>query len=104
MGQKEVSMKARELLTLRYLPSLLESDESVRRLTDEEHVGGRVLNLSLLIVVCAFGYGLVMGSYHSLLQALAAGVKVVLLFAVALVICFPAFFVIQHILGSKLRF
>ena len=44
-----------------------------------------------------------MGSYHSAFQALAAGVKVCVLFSLALLICFPAFFIIQFILGSRLK-
>ena len=44
-----------------------------------------------------------MGSYHSFIQALTAGAKVSVLFSLALLICFPAFFIIQFILGSKLK-
>ena len=45
-----------------------------------------------------------MGSYNGVLQAISSGVKVPLLFLLALLICFPAFFILQHALGSKLRF
>jgi len=43
-----------------------------------------------------------MGSYHSLIQSLVAGLKVILLFLGTLIICFPSFFVIQQVLGSKM--
>ena len=43
-----------------------------------------------------------MGSYHSLLQSIVAGVKVVALFLFTIVICFPSFFIIQQVLGSKM--
>ncbi|MBI9068315.1 MAG: hypothetical protein JEZ09_13560 [Salinivirgaceae bacterium] len=58
-----------------------------------------------LLVICAFTflYGIIMGSYHSFAQSLAAGVKVLLLFLGAFVICFPSFFVIQQVLGSKMN-
>jgi hypothetical protein len=44
-----------------------------------------------------------MGSYHSVLQAVVAGAKVIVLFLCTLVICFPSFFVIQQVLGSKMN-
>ena len=56
----------------------------------------------LVICVFAFLYGVVMGSYHSFLQALVAGLKVVFLFLCSVIICFPSFFVIQQVLGSKM--
>ncbi len=64
------------------------------------------LILRQVLIICAFGfiYGLVMGSYHSLIQALVAGVKVMFLFIASLIICFPSFYIIQQILGSKLSF
>lgn len=56
----------------------------------------------LTICALAFIYGLVMGSYHSILQAISAGIKLVLLFLLTLTVCFPSFFIIQKVLGSKL--
>jgi hypothetical protein len=56
----------------------------------------------LIICLCIFVYGLLMGSYHSLLQSLVAGVKVVFLFFCTLLICFPSFFIIQQVLGSRM--
>jgi len=44
-----------------------------------------------------------MGCYSGPLQALTAGVKVPVLFALSLFICFPAFFLLQFILGSKMK-
>lgn len=59
-----------------------------------------------VFVICMFGfiYGLVMGSYHSFIQATVAGVKVMFLFIASLIICFPSFYIIQQILGSKMSF
>jgi hypothetical protein len=45
-----------------------------------------------------------MGSYNGFLQAISSGIKLPLLFTLALLVCFPAFFIIQHVLGSKLGF
>lgn len=62
------------------------------------------LILFQILVICAFAfvYGLVMGSYHSLLQSFVAGVKVIALFLFTIIICFPSFFIIQQVLGSKM--
>jgi hypothetical protein len=43
-----------------------------------------------------------MGSYHSFPQSFVAGLKVVFLFFCTIIICFPSFFVIQQVLGSKM--
>jgi len=57
----------------------------------------------LVICVFAFVYGIVMGSYHSFLQSISAGVKVIALFLFTIIICFPSFFIIQQVLGSKMN-
>lgn len=66
-------------------------------------VSNRLL-LNQLLVICAFSflYGLLMGSYHSLLQSVVAGLKLTFLFLSSILICFPSFFVIQQVLGSKM--
>ena len=57
-----------------------------------------------ILIICAFTfiYGTVMGSYHSFTQSIVAGFKVTILFLSTLLICFPSFFVIQQVLGSKM--
>jgi hypothetical protein len=59
-----------------------------------------------LVIIClfAFLYGIVMGSYHSFIQSLVAGVKVIILFLSTVILCFPSFFIIQQVLGSKMSF
>ena len=61
-----------------------------------------IMNQLLTIIVFTFLYGVVMGSYHSLLQSVVAGIKVTFLFFSAIIICFPSFYVIQQVLGSKM--
>lgn len=96
-------MGFRKLLTFEYFPSLQSSDEFYEKIIDPTNAGVRILNQVMLLVVFSFLYGTIMGSYHSLAQALAAGVKVSLLFTLVLAICFPAFFIVQYILGSRLK-
>ena len=63
-----------------------------------------IFNQILLICGFAFLYGMVMGSYHSLLQSVVTGLKVIILFLSTVIICFPSFFIIQQVLGSKMSF
>ena len=67
-----------------------------------DHSGRYILQQVLVICLFTFLYGVVMGSYHSLLQSLTSGVKVTFLFLCSIIICFPSFFVIQQVLGSKM--
>jgi len=63
-----------------------------------------IFNQIVLICVFAFFYGMVMGSYHSFLQSVVTGLKVIILFLSTVIICFPSFFIIQQVLGSKMSF
>ena len=63
-----------------------------------------IINQLLLICGFAFLYGMVMGSFHSFLQSVVTGMKVIVLFLSSVVICFPSFFIIQQVLGSKMSF
>jgi len=48
-------------------------------------------------------YGLLAGAYSGWPQAVSAGVKLPVLFVATLVVCFPVFFVVQVLMGSRLR-
>jgi hypothetical protein len=63
-----------------------------------------IFNQLILIFGFAFLYGVVMGSYHSFLQSMVTGLKVIVLFISTVIICFPSFFIIQQVLGSKMSF
>jgi hypothetical protein len=97
------NMKAKALFSFEFFPALQNTDSSFQKITRDEGVAVRVLNQYLLMLVFSFIYGVVMGSYHSLAQAVVSGLKVSVLFSLVIVICFPAFFIIQFILGSKLK-
>ena len=65
---------------------------------------GRKLRYSGLTVFALAGFfGLVAGAYSGPAQAISAGIKLPLLFFATFVICFPAFFVVQVLVGSRLR-
>jgi hypothetical protein len=88
---------------LRLLPTLLNREDYHQRITSDDGIWKRNAKMTLTMILFAFCYGLVMGSYHSFLQAISAGVKMCVLEVLVLIICFPAFYIIQYILGSTLR-
>lgn len=92
-----------KILSFEFFPTLHNKEEFFQKIINETGSGRRIISQYLMICLFSFLYGVVVGSYHSFIQALAAGAKVAVLFTLALVICFPAFFIIQYILGSKLK-
>jgi hypothetical protein len=54
-----------------------------------------------LVALCAL-YGAAAGAYASAAQALSSAIKLPLLFLGTLAICFPGFFVVQVLVGSRL--
>ena len=95
-------------------PSLSSYSEFFRALLSdrdrffEEVVEGthldRALRYTILTIVVFSGFfGFVAGMYSGPLQALSAGVKLPFLFFATFVICFPAFYVVQVLVGSRLR-
>ncbi len=56
----------------------------------------------LIILIFSFLYGLIMGSFNGITQSLVTSVKIPVLIFLSLFICFPAFYVIQFMLGSKM--
>jgi hypothetical protein len=84
-------------------PSLVNTDAFFEKVLQPEGIKGRIARQLLLLVLFLFVYGVVMGAYHSFAQAISSGIKLAALFLLALAICFPAFFIVQYILGSRLR-
>lgn len=57
----------------------------------------------ILIFLATFIYGAIMGSYNGLAQAFSSGIKLVFLILLTLSICFPSFYLVQLLLGSKMK-
>jgi len=58
--------------------------------------------LATLVALCAL-YGAAAGAYAGPAQAVSAAIKLPLLFLGTLAICFPGFFIIQVLVGSRLK-
>jgi len=74
----------------------------------DEVVAGTALAAKLryaavTIVGLAGFFGLVAGAYSGPAQALSAAIKLPFLFFATFAVCFPAFFVVQVLVGSRLR-
>jgi len=78
------------------------SDEYFEMLDDRENIRAFLVKQVLVILLFSFLYGVVMGCYNGFLQCIASGIKVPCLIFLSLIICFPALFVIQYMIGSKM--
>ena len=82
---------------------LSDREQFFAEVADGRDLGGKISHsLVTLLVLCAF-YGASAGAYAGPVQALSAAIKLPLLFLGTLAICFPGFFVIQVLVGSRLR-
>ncbi|MFH2141482.1 MAG: hypothetical protein ABIJ97_03600 [Bacteroidota bacterium] len=81
---------------------IFQNKESFFDQTNNKKTNSLIINQIIVICLFAFAYGLVMGSYHSIIQSVVSGIKVIVLFLSTLIICFPSFYIIQQVLGSKM--
>jgi hypothetical protein len=89
---------------MREVFGIFHDKESFFNYANKKDSGKMLVRQVFLVCLMGFFYGLVMGGYHSLAQALVAGVKIMVLFIATLVICFPSFYIIQQVLGSSMSF
>jgi hypothetical protein len=78
------------------------SDEYFEMLGDSAFSRKYVIKQMLFILLFSFIYGIVMGSYNGLQQSMVTGIKIPCLIFLSLLICFPALFVIQYMIGSTM--
>lgn len=82
---------------------LQERDEHFEKITQETYPSNIISAQILIIALFSFCYGLIMGSYNSWMQALSSGAKLTSLLFLTLIICFPSFYIVQLVLGSKVK-
>jgi hypothetical protein len=88
------------------LPSIFQafqrSDEYFEILNDPENSRKYIFIQLLYIVIFSFIYGIIMGSYNGALQGIVTGIKMPCLILLSLIICFPALYVVQSMIGSTM--
>jgi len=80
-----------------------QSEEYFEMLSDSAFSRKYVIKQALFILIFTFIYGIVMGSYNGFLQSIISGIKIPCLIFLSLLVCFPALFVIQYMIGSTLK-
>src|SRR2546427_5758381 len=87
-----------------FLKALLSDRERFFEEVVEGVALGSKLRYAVVTMITLSGFfGLVAGAYSGPAQALSAGVKLPFLFFATFAVCFPAFFVVQVLVGSRLR-
>lgn len=87
-----------------FLATLLSNREAFfEEVVDGVGLGTKLRYASLTVVALAGFFGAVAGAYSGPAQAVAAAIKLPFLFFATFVICFPAFYVVQVLVGSRLR-
>jgi len=85
-----------------FFQSFNQKEAFYENIMDEKDMTVKILNRLFILILFSFIYGIFMGCFNGFLQAISSGIKVPILFTLIILICFPAFFVIQSILGSKM--
>ncbi|MBI4502330.1 MAG: hypothetical protein HY700_14365 [Gemmatimonadetes bacterium] len=87
-----------------FLASLLGDRERFFEEVVDQRDLTRKLQYALATVVALSGFfGLVAGAYSGAFQAVSAAVKLPFLFFATFAVCFPAFYVVQVLVGSRLK-
>jgi hypothetical protein len=97
-------METARVVSVEFLRGFQNKDEFFERLSGVEHTRRMIADEIVLLTAFSSLYGLAMGSYNGLAQAVSSAIKVPLLFMLTVLIAFPAFFMLQHALGSRLGF
>jgi hypothetical protein len=79
-----------------------QGDEYFEKLSSPEYSRKYAMQQIFLILIFSILYGVIMGSYNGFLQSLITGIKMPVLIFLSIIICFPALFVIQFMIGSKM--
>ena len=77
-------MEKKKFLLLNFFDEFRDKDSYFEELTNEEGTFARITSQCLLLIIFSFLYGVVMGSYNSFQQAISSGLKLPVLFLLAL--------------------
>lgn len=79
-------------------------DRYFEKVSEDNYSGSVIKGQVLLILTGGLVYGMIMGSYNGAAQSFSSGIKLVGLIFLNLAICFPSFYIVQLLLGSKMKF
>jgi hypothetical protein len=99
------SRPAGSIRTYRQFLYALLSDRELffEEVVDGVDLGRKLRHAALTVTALAGFFGIVAGAYSGPAQAVSAAIKLPFLFFATFVVCFPAFFVVQVLVGSRLR-
>lgn len=87
-----------------FLAALLgDRERFFEEVVDGKGLGKKFQYGALTVLALAGFFGLVAGAYSGPAQALSAGIKLPFLLFATFLVCFPAFFVVQVLVGSRLQ-
>src|SRR5882672_2591583 len=87
-----------------FLAALLSDRERFfEEVVDNVGLSQKLTFATLTIVGLSGFFGFIAGAYSGPAQAISAGIKLPFLFFATFAICFPAFYVVQVLVGSRLR-
>ena len=73
------------------------------KISEDNYPNDIIKGQIIFIFLAVFIYGIIMGSYNGVAQAFSSGTKLILLIFLTLFICFPSFYIVQLLLGSKMK-
>src|SRR5687767_5688741 len=79
-------------------------DAYFEKVSSDQYPRSIIKGQIILIFATSLIYGAIMGSYNGFYQAISSGIKLSLLIFLTLLICFPSFYIVQLLLGSKMKF
>jgi len=82
---------------------LSDRDRFFEEVVDGIELSKKLRYAAVTIVVLAGFFGAMAGAYSGPAQAVSAGLKLPFLFFTTFAVCFPAFYVVQVLVGSRLR-
>ena len=87
-----------------FLVTLLSDRERFfEEVVDRRELSRKLAHGTLTVVLLSGFFGLVAGAYSGWFQAVSAAIKLPFLFFATFAVCFPAFYIVQVLVGSRLR-
>ncbi len=80
---------------------LIDRQRYYEEIENRVNIPDKIVSLLISIFLCSALYGIIIGSFHSIQQAISSGVKLPILYILTNIICFPTLYVFCAIYGGK---